>query len=191
VADHGTGGHWGWRTLGVADPNQSEQWHDWHQSDLKTGVVDPSLITWGSWVLKFKRWRHVAQDWGYHPWNFYLMYTNLSISEKSPLWKVFFLILQYIIGYNNIWCRSPQLHHDPIPKFGGRNPNSPGLTPMHLNTCMSPLGTWWRLGWVDYFQPEGRGFDSRSSRHVGTLGKSFTCSCLCASAWNSDTVSVL
>ena len=26
--------------------------------------------------------------------------------------------------------------------------------------------------------------------HVGTLGKSFTC-CLCASAWNSDTVSVL
>ena len=29
---------------------------------------------------------------------------------------------------------------------------------------------------------EGREFDSRSSRHVGTLGKSFTCSCLCASA---------
>ena len=28
----------------------------------------------------------------------------------------------------------------------------------------------------------GRGFDSRSSRHVGTLGKSFTYSCLCASA---------
>ena len=41
-------------------------------------------------------------------------------------------------------------------------------------------GTWWRIGWGDYSQPEGRGFDSRSSRHVGTLGKSFTCSCLCA-----------
>jgi len=27
---------------------------------------------------------------------------------------------------------------------------------------------------VDDFQPEGRGFDSCSSRHVGTLGKSFT-----------------
>ena len=52
-------------------------------------------------------------------------------------------------------------------------------------------GTWWRLGWDGDFQPEGRGFDSRSSRHVGTLGKSFTCSCLCASAWNSDTVSLL
>ena len=52
-------------------------------------------------------------------------------------------------------------------------------------------GTWWRLGWDDDLQPEGRGFDYRSSRHVGTLGKSFTRSCLCASAWNSDTVSVL
>ena len=30
------------------------------------------------------------------------------------------------------------------------------------------IGTWWCLGWDDYFQPEGRGFDSRSSRHVGT-----------------------
>src|SRR6218665_2952275 len=38
--------------------------------------------------------------------------------------------------------------------------------------------TWWRIGRVDDFQPEDRGFDSRSSRHVGTLGKSFTCSCL-------------
>src|SRR6218665_1545787 len=28
------------------------------------------------------------------------------------------------------------------------------------------------------FQPEGSGFDSRSSRHVGTLGKSLTHSCL-------------
>ena len=47
-------------------------------------------------------------------------------------------------------------------------------------------GTWWRIGWFDDFHPDGRGFDSRSSRHVGTLGKSFTRSCLCSSAWNSD-----
>ena len=32
------------------------------------------------------------------------------------------------------------------------------------------------------FQPEGREFDSRSNRHVGTLGKSFTCRRLCASS---------
>src|SRR6218665_1993860 len=37
---------------------------------------------------------------------------------------------------------------------------------------------WWRIGRVDAFRPDGRGFESRSSRHVGTLGKSFTYSCL-------------
>ena len=68
-----------------------------------------------------------------------------------------------------------------------------GLTSLVLNFFHNVIyfslvcGTWWRLGWDDDFQPEGCGFDSRSSRHVGTLGKSFTCSCLCASAWNSDT----
>ena len=74
-------------------------------------------------------------------------------------------------------------------------------TDAHTHKCMHECidtythtytrGTWWRLGWVNYFQPKGLGFDSRSSRNVGTLSKSFTCSCLCASAWNSDTVSVL
>ena len=34
--------------------------------------------------------------------------------------------------------------------------------------------TWWHTGWVDTFQPEGHGFESRSSRHVGTMGKSLT-----------------
>jgi len=33
-------------------------------------------------------------------------------------------------------------------------------------------------GWVDSCRPKGRGFESRSSRHEETLGKSFTCSCL-------------
>jgi len=67
-----------------------------------------------------------------------------------------------------------------------------GLATLHRGRVASgTCGTWWRLGSDDDFQPEGRGFDSRSSRHAGTLGKSFTCSCLCASAWNSDTVSVL
>src|SRR6218665_2223498 len=54
--------------------------------------------------------------------------------------------------------------------------------PMHtlvkLLSRYSLRGTWWRLGLDDIFQPEGSGLDSRSSRHVGTLGKSFTCSCL-------------
>jgi len=35
---------------------------------------------------------------------------------------------------------------------------------------------------VDAFRQEGRVFEPRLSRHVGTLGKSFTCSWLSASA---------
>ena len=40
------------------------------------------------------------------------------------------------------------------------------------------VGHVWRIGKVDAFRPKGHGFDSRSSRHVGTLGKSFIHSCL-------------
>ena len=36
----------------------------------------------------------------------------------------------------------------------------------------------WRIGRVDAFRPNGHGFDSRSIRHVGTLYRSFTHSCL-------------
>ena len=39
-------------------------------------------------------------------------------------------------------------------------------------------GTWWHFGRVDTFRPNGHGFDSRSSRHVGTIGKFLTHSCL-------------
>ena len=40
------------------------------------------------------------------------------------------------------------------------------------------MGRAWRIGRVDAFSQKGHGFDSRSSRHVGTLGKSFIHSCL-------------
>src|SRR6218665_499034 len=36
------------------------------------------------------------------------------------------------------------------------------------------VGHEWRIGRVDAFHPRGHGFDSRSSRHVRTLDKSFT-----------------
>ena len=39
-------------------------------------------------------------------------------------------------------------------------------------------GARWRIGRSHAFRPKGRGFESRSSRHLGTLGKSFTRSCL-------------
>src|SRR6218665_3917298 len=37
---------------------------------------------------------------------------------------------------------------------------------------------WWSIGRVDAFRPKDHGFESRSIRHVGTLGKSFTHRCL-------------
>jgi len=42
------------------------------------------------------------------------LYTNSSISEKSPLWKVFssHIHVGYIIGYNDI-LEIPQGPHDP------------------------------------------------------------------------------
>ena len=61
---------------------------------------------------------------------------------------------------------------------------------LYRNTCRSAIdshclctfdwnsGAWERIGRVDAFQPEGRGFESHSIRHVGTLDKSFTFSCL-------------
>jgi len=53
---------------------------------------------------------------------------------------------------------------------------------------------WWFIGRYVEFRPKGRAWGSyisRSGRHVGTLGQSFTRNCLWrfpASAWNSDTV---
>ena len=54
--------------------------------------------------------------------------------------------------------------------------------PYHRHSTSPEQGrhcwTWWRIGRVVIFRPEGRGFESRYSRHVGTLGKSLTRSCL-------------
>jgi len=37
---------------------------------------------------------------------------------------------------------------------------------------------WWIISRFDTFRPKGREFESRASRHVGTVGKSFPRSCL-------------
>jgi len=39
-------------------------------------------------------------------------------------------------------------------------------------------GTWYLSGKFGALRPQGRSFESHSSLHVGTLGKSFTHSCL-------------
>src|SRR6218665_1564021 len=47
------------------------------------------------------------------------------------------------------------------------------------NNCQAPT-TWarWLIGRVYAYRPKNRRFKSSSSRHVGTLGKSFARSCL-------------
>ena len=50
------------------------------------------------------------------------------------------------------------------------------------NIALQRLGgewwAWWLSGKFGAFYPEVRRFESHSSRHVATLGKSFTNSCL-------------
>src|SRR6218665_2058881 len=53
------------------------------------------------------------------------------------------------------------------------------------------VGRVWSIGRVDAFHPKVQEFDSRFSRHVGTLGKSFTHSCLWCFGETSGTVYVL
>src|SRR6218665_3069197 len=48
-------------------------------------------------------------------------------------------------------------------------------TPLRISNI---VGRRWIIGRVYTCQPEGRGFESLSSRHIGTLGKSSTHSCL-------------
>src|SRR6218665_345366 len=47
-------------------------------------------------------------------------------------------------------------------------------TPDSRKVC----GAWWLSSKCSAFRPEGRRFKSHSGRYVGTLGKSFTHSCL-------------
>jgi len=49
---------------------------------------------------------------------------------------------------------------------------------MTNRTILHNCETWWGIGRVEAFQPEGPELESCSNCHVGTLGKSLTHSCL-------------
>ena len=52
----------------------------------------------------------------------------------------------------------------------------------HSHICIlithAGCGAWWLSGRFGALRPDGRRFESHSSHHVGTLGKSFTYSCM-------------
>ena len=52
-------------------------------------------------------------------------------------------------------------------------------------------GAWWLTGKFGALRPEGRGFESHFSSHVGTFGKGSLAVACSASACNFDTVSLL
>src|SRR6218665_406459 len=48
----------------------------------------------------------------------------------------------------------------------------------YTNKQLGAWWDWWLIGRFDAFRPKCRGSESRSRRYVGTLGKSFTRSCV-------------
>ena len=48
---------------------------------------------------------------------------------------------------------------------------------VYMFKYLNYVGRWWLIGKVDAFRPKGHGFDTRTSRHVGTMGRSFIHSC--------------
>src|SRR6218665_3059821 len=95
-------------------------------------------------------------------------------------------------AYFTVLFASPYFDHDAI------NVLDPWV---HEDQSQAVLRKWytvvyhmrdvWLIGRVRAFRPEGRGVESHSRRHVGTLGKSLTRSCLWRFGVNSGTVSVL
>ena len=63
-------------------------------------ILGPGFKTaWGVVCpKKFNRRRRIAQDWGYHNRNFYLIVCKFFRIWKSPLWKVFFTAVNLPLG---------------------------------------------------------------------------------------------
>ena len=88
------------------------------------------------------------------------MIINQLYKQLIIVWQQVAMVTQ---GPLSVWQPVKQLVSSAVEIFS-LNPNrSNSYQCFYYKT----RGTWWRLGWDDDFQPEGRGFDSRSSRHAG------------------------
>jgi len=106
--------------------------------------------------------------------------TNQTSLEQTKLYflvsqtKLYFLVSQKYRSAT--WRIFKLLGHWPNIVQGRRNLYSTDI--FNLRRQPKHCGVWRRFGRVDAFRPKGNGFNSCSSPHVGTLGKSFTHSCL-------------
>ena len=152
-------------------------------------------------VNRTKSFRFVSSK---HPSTIILQYWWLAIKSyiltqlNQTASKSSYYITNYGRFTGNCWIEQLQNRKpiSPIPSYRTipRKRQATGFEPLSYVLSLQSIiidRAWWFIGIFDAFHPNGLGFESRSSRHLETLAKSFTCSCLCASAWNSDTVSVL
>src|SRR6218665_452307 len=92
------------------------------------------------------------------------MYCNYEVYSQAWICEI---LTREVDAYNSAFYFIAN-HHLP------QAPLSIALWAFHSKLCW----TWWHIGRVEAFRPEDRGFESCCSRHVGTLGKSLTHSCL-------------
>ena len=72
----------------------------------------------------------------------------------------------------------PQICNTRLPMIGNRQLGLEVANRRLGATTLHDCWASWLIGRVDTYRAEGHEFESRSSHHIGTLGKSFTCSCL-------------
>src|SRR6218665_2403758 len=88
-----------------------------------------------------------------------------------------------------IGCSLVTVYSDPTPlmhnisnscwSLVANNPEQEFITVVNMTLFnQSIFGAWWLTGRFIAFRPKGYGFESRSSCHIGTLGKAFTRSSL-------------
>ena len=92
------------------------------QSGSKNGGRESGLENWGWWVLKFQQKEARSAGFKVSSRDFYL-YTQICLSNKSPLWKVFSSHISVHALYDvTVFHVDPAIPTTPHPKILGLRP---------------------------------------------------------------------